>query len=111
MARKTIKHTVYTLEEKEEIVKEYLGGNIGRNAILRKYDICDGSALRRWVNMYREHGKVIDGRGGGSSQNKGKQRKLKPKEMSHEELIRYVELNEDIKKSIALLRKQKTNIE
>jgi len=111
MARKTIKHAVYNLEEKEEIVKEYLEGNMGRNAILRKYDICDGSTLRRWVTLYREHGKVIDGRGGGSSPNKGKQRKLKPKEMSREELIRYVELNEDIKKSIALLRKQKTNIE
>jgi len=110
MTRKTIKHAVYTLEEKEEIVKEYLGGNIGQNAILRKYDICDGSVLRRWIKMYRAHGKLIDRRGKSGQTNKGRPKKIKPNQMSYVELVHYVELNEDIKKSITLLRKQKTNI-
>jgi Transposase and inactivated derivatives len=111
MARKTIKHEVYTLEEKEEIIKEYLRGEIGRAAVVRKYDISSDSVLHRWLTMYREKGKITDERGLGSFPNKGKQKKIKPKEMSREELVRYVELNEDIKKSNVLLRKQKINIE
>ena len=35
MERKAIKHAVCSLEEKEEITKEYLSGSISRNEIIR----------------------------------------------------------------------------
>ena len=110
--RKTTKHKVYTIEEKNEIVKEYLSGISGYSTLLRKYDISSKSVLNRWINQYITHNTTKDNRGK-SSQGKGnytRKKKIIPEQMSREELIEYVKVTEDIKKLMAFLKQQKKNI-
>lgn len=108
--RKTIKHKVYSIEEKNMIAKLYLSGEKNLLGIVREYDVCSKSTFLRWVKWVREAGTVLDRRGTASKpKNRGRPKKLKVEEMSHEELVHYVRLHEDIKKSMAYLRKRKTN--
>lgn len=107
-----MKHKKYTIEEKNEIVKKYLNGELGYQKITRLYDLPSSSTLCKWTKQYREYGTVIDNRGK-SSLGKGnfsKRKKLIPEQMSREELIEYVKASEDIKKLMAFLKKQKKNI-
>ena len=108
--RKTIKHTSYTIEEKNEIVKEYLSGKSGYAKLRRKYDISSTSVLYRWIKQYQENKTTSDYRGKSSEGKSGRKRKLVPEELSREELIEYVKATEDIKKLTVLLNKQKKNI-
>lgn len=109
--RITTKHTVYTVEEKNQIIQEYLNGETGRANIQRKYDISSDSVFHKWLKQYRELGSVTDNRGRSSKKGiSGRPKKLKPEEMSHMELIEYVKATEDIKKLMAFLKKQKKNI-
>ncbi len=108
--RKTGKHAVYAIEEKNQIVRKYLNGEIGVKNLLRQYDISSKSVLYRWVSQYRLYGTCVDGRGKSTGHLKGRPKIIRPKEMTKEELIQYVEAMEDIKKSLAYLRKQKRNI-
>lgn len=109
--RKTIKHKVYSIEEKNRIAKLYINGEKNLLEIVREYDICNKSTLLRWVKLVREFGTFIDRREKAVKpwKRKGRPKKLKVEEMSHEELVHYVRLHEDIKKSIAYLRERKTN--
>ena len=109
--RKTTKHKVYSIEEKNAIVKLYQDGQKGLLEIVREYDLYGKSALLRWVKMVREFGTVVDNRGRSVNpgKRKGRPKKLVIEEMNHEELVHYVRMSEDIKKSMAYLRKQKTN--
>ena len=109
--RKTQKHQVYSIEEKNNIIKEYLSGSMGRSAIKRRYDISSDSVFHRWLKQYRENGIISDNRGKASKKGiLGRPKKLRPDEMSKEELIKYVEAVEDIKKLMVFLKKQKKNI-
>ena len=113
--RKTTKHIVYSIEEKNEIVREYLDGETGRAKIRRKYDIASDSVFHRWVKQYRKYGTTIDKRGnqGKNNPNFGKHarnKKIKPEEMTREELIEYVKASEEIKKLMVFLKRQKKNI-
>lgn len=104
--RKTIKHKVYTIEQKNEIVREYLKKDRPMH-IVRKYDICNMNTLYKWTKQYEKNGTVIDNRGKGS-RGKGnfkKKKKITPEEMTKEELIEYVKAVEDIKKVMACLKK------
>jgi Transposase and inactivated derivatives len=109
--RKTTKHTVHSLEAKNQIVQEYLKGISGCSELMRKYDIASRSVFHRWVKQYRENGSALDSRGK-NNPNAGKypRKKLNPEEMSREELIEYVKATEDIKKLKVFLNKQKKNI-
>ncbi len=110
--RKSERHAIYTIEERNEIVKKYLNGEMGYSKITRFYDLSSKSTLHYWVKKYKEHGAVIDKRGR-SSVGKGiysRRKKLIPEQMSREELIEYVKANEDIKKFMAFLKKQEKNI-
>ena len=110
--RKTIKHKVYTIEEKNQIVLLYLDHHMGVTQIVREFDLGSDSVLYRWIKQYRETGTVVDGRGRGTKlevSNKGRPKKTLEKpleEMSKEELIERVRFLEDIKKSIAYLDDQ-----
>lgn len=110
--RKTIKHKVYTNEEKIQIVLLYLDRHMGTNQIVREYDLAKRDVLYKWVKQYKETGTIVDGRGRGTKleiPNKGRPRKTPEKpleEMSKEELIERVRLLEDIKKSLACLDEQ-----
>ena len=114
--RKTKKHKVYSIEEKNQIVLLYLDNHIGVTQLIREYDLASDSVLYRWVKQYRECGTVVDGRGKVTKKdnpNKGRPKTTPDKpleEMTKEELIERVRLLEDIKKSLACLdAKQKTN--
>ena len=61
--RRTTKHTIYTIEEKNKIIQEYLNGETGRAKIQRKYDISSDSVFHKWLRQYREYGSVQDKRG------------------------------------------------
>lgn len=109
--RKTEKHKKYTIEEKNEIVKIYLSGEMGYKKITRLYDLPSSGTLCKWAKQYRETGTVSDKRGK-AFKGKGnftKRKKLNPEQMSREELIEYVKATEDIKKLMAFLKQQKKN--
>ena len=115
--RKTIKHTVYTNEEKIQIVLLYLDHHMGYNQIIREYDLANNRVLDRWIKQYNETGTIVEKRGRGTKAefpNKGRPAKKQEKpleEMSKEELIERVRMLEDIKKSLACLdEQQKKNI-
>ena len=109
--RKTIKHKVHTITEKNEIVKEYLSGTTGFAKINRKYDISGRQTLYNWVKQYKQFGTTTDNRGKSSKKGiSGRKKQLNPEQMSREELIEYVKAVEDIKKLVVYLNKQKKNI-
>jgi hypothetical protein len=63
------------------------------------------------MKQYRTNGTASDQRGTGNPNlDKYSRKKFIPEEMSREELIKYVEATEDIKKLMAYLNKQKKNI-
>ena len=61
--RKTKKHKVYSIEEKNQIVLLYLDKHIGVTQLIREYDLGSDSVLYHWIKQYRENGTVVDGRG------------------------------------------------
>ena len=109
--RKTIKHKVYTTEEKIQIALLYIDHHMGTHEIVRKYDLANKNVLYRWVKQYLETGTIVEKRGCGS---KGRPKKYTDKpleEMTKDELIERLRMYEDIKKSLACLdEKQKKNM-
>lgn len=110
--RKTIKHKVYSIEEKNKIVKRYLDGEIGYMDCLREYDLGGKSVLEKWKNQVLEFGTVVDRRGrnkpGGKP--KGRPKKADLKSLSKDELISIIGVYEDIKKTMAYLRQPRKSI-
>lgn len=110
--RKTIKHKVYSIEEKNEIVRQYIAGEIGFIECVRKYDISGKSVLRNWVKQVNTYGTVVDRRGqikpGGKP--RGRKKKVDLNSLSKAELITIIGVYEDIKKTMAYLRQPKKNI-
>ena len=110
--RKTKKHIVYSIQEKNEIVKRYLERKMKVEECVREYDISDKTVLLRWKRQYLEYGTVVDRRGhrkpGGKP--KGRPKKVDLKSLSKEELISIIEVYEDIKKTMAYLRRQRKSI-
>ena len=109
--RKTKKHKVYSIEEKNRIAKEYMEGGIRRSDFIRKYDIACPSVLKHWVSQMKAYGTVLDRRGRNTPgmKPKGPKKKVDLNSLSKEELISIIEVYEDIKKTIAYLRRQKRN--
>lgn len=112
--RKTRKHKVFTIEEKNKIVKKYLNGEAGGyDKIAKVYDISN-SMIGRWVDQYRTFGTCVDRRGQGSKKeipNKGRPKSnFDYESMTKEELIEHIKMLEDIKKTMAYLERQKKNI-
>ena len=111
--RKTKKHTVYSTEEKIQIVLLYLDKHMSLRQIARDYDLANNHVIDRWVKQYKETGTIVENRGRGSKlkfPTKGRPRKTPEKtleEMSKEELIERVRMLEDIKKSLACLDEQR----
>ena len=111
-------HKKYSIEEKNQIVLLYLDRHMGREELIRTYDIASKSTLHRWINQYRKYGTCIDERGATTkieNPKKGRPRKTPERtleEYSKEELIQRCRMLEDIKKSMAYLvsQKQKKNI-
>lgn len=115
--RKTIKHKVYTTDEKIQIVLLYIDRHMSGSQIIKEYDLANNHVLDRWVKQYLETGTIVEKRGRGTKldfPNKGRPRKYPEKpfeEMTKEELIEKLRMYEDIKKSLACLdEKQKKNM-
>ena len=110
--RKTKKHRTYSIEEKNEIVKRYLNGEIRLSDCIRKYDISGNSVFFRWVEQVGKYGTVVDRRGRSKpgGKRRGRPKKTDLNSMSKDELISIIGVYEDIKKTIAYLRAQKRSI-
>lgn len=113
MERKYRKHRQYTIEEKNEIVKMYLSGQTkGMRSLAKDLGVWN-SQVQVWVKQYREFGTTVDRRGSATrkeSPGKGSGRKpLRLEDMTKEQLIEHVRMLEDIKKTMACLRRQKKN--
>ena len=110
--RKTKRHKVYSIEEKNQIVKRYLDGEIRFMDCVKEYDLADRSILRRWRDQYLKYGTTIDNRGrkkpGGKP--RGRPKKVDLNSLSKAELISIIGVYEDIKKTMAYLRRPKKNI-
>ena len=110
--RKTKKHKVYSIDEKNKIVKRYLDGEIGMADCVREYDIAHHSVLLRWRNSYLAYGTVVDRRGRNQpgGKRKGRPKKVDLNSLSKAELIAIIEVYDDIKKVMAYLRQPKRSI-
>jgi len=49
---------IYTKEEKELIVKEYLAGNVSLQMLTEKYNLSSRKTLYSWVKKYKENGTI-----------------------------------------------------
>lgn len=113
--RKTIKRRQYTIEEKNKVVEGYLSGELGSlETIAKNLGDLSYSVVRRWVLQYEEFGTTVDRRGKATKKEaptKGRPRKPTDlNEMNKEELIKHINMIEDVKKAQAYLVRQKKNI-
>jgi len=110
--RKTIKHAVYTLEEKEKILDLYLSGEKKPSELALEYDIGNTKKIRQWRDMKMKYGRLIDLRGRSIEgvPRKGRPKSVKLEDMNKEELIKHIRMIEDIKKAMAYLRKRDPSI-
>lgn len=110
--RKTIKHTVYTLKEKEKILELYLSGEKRPSELTREYDLGNPKKIRKWRDMKLKYGRLIDLRGRSIEgiTRKGRPKSAQLEEMNREELIKHIRMIEDIKKAMAYLRKRDPSI-
>lgn len=110
--RKTQKHAVYTLEQKEQILELYLSGEKSAIELALIYDLDSPKRVRTWRDMKLKYGKLLDRRGQTLEGHKPKGRpkqKTNYEDMSREELIKELRMIQDIKKSVAYLRQPKRN--
>ena len=66
---------VYSPEEKQHAVEEYLAGGKSQEDICKKYKIRSDSQLRRWIKVYTDHGDFnsVKFSGGGSYMKQGRE--------------------------------------
>lgn len=112
--RKTIKRCQYTIEEKNNIAKDYLEGKIGGYKTISLSLDVSSSVVVRWVKQYQEFGTTVDRRGKSTKEEtptKGRPKKaINLEDMNKEELIKHINMIEDVKKVQAYLVRQKKNI-
>lgn len=110
--RKTVKHAVYTLEEKEKILEKYLSGEKSSEELAQIYDLDSSKRVRTWRDMKLKYGRLMDRRGmkveGGKK--RGRPKSVQLEDMNREELIEHIRMIEDIKKAMAYLRQHETSI-
>ena len=99
----------YSNELKERVVKEYLEG-AKMNELVLRYELCDRNRIRAWRDQYLKFGCVPDGRGTGKGG--GRPRNVDASNMTQEEYIQHLEMENDILKQLRSLssKKAKSNI-
>lgn len=112
--RVTKKHKQFSIEEKNKLVKMYLDRKINLKTILEENDLSGHQQFYKWVKQYREFGTCVDRRGKASKKGVkgiGRPRKYTEnlEDLSKAQLIERIELYEDIKKSLAYLKKEQQN--
>lgn len=93
----------YSNELKEKVVKEYLSGK-RQSLICLEYGIHK-TQIYRWVAKYKEVGTFPDGRGK-SKTGRHKLNKIDTSKMTKDEYIAYLEMENDILKYLASLKKK-----
>lgn len=93
----------YTDEFKKQVVEEYLRG-APMSQILRRYDLHK-SVFRRWRDKYLKYGSFPDGRGKGAT---GRPCKTDTSQMTKDEYIKYLEMENEILKQLRSLSSNQT---
>ena len=106
MAKKGQKFKKYPAEFKIMVVEEYLKCESGGvDAITKKYDLKSNRRVCEWLKIYKEQGPeafLIETRG---RKSKGRPKSIKLEEMTLEEQVKYLKMENDIlKKARALLK-------
>ena len=99
-----MKYRKYSKKEKEKIVKEYLEGIKRHNEICNYYEI-NSSQLAHWKKQWIEFKDFPDGRG--KTSKKGINKKISSKGFTKDEYIKKLEMEVDILKYMAFLKKKK----
>lgn len=111
MARKGQKFNKYSPEFRKEAVEKYLSGEIGGLTIAaRKLGLRNKGQLLQWTRLYKKDPELLkqDGRGKASAKDgirKGKHKKPKLDELSKDEQIEYLKMENTILKKAKALRK------
>ena len=108
MERKS--HNKYSPEFKKEAVEKYLNGEIGGMDIAtRKMGLRSHTQLQNWIKLYRQDPELLkqDGRKKGKKDGvqKGRPKKAKLDELSLEEQIEHLKMENAILKKAKALRK------
>ena len=106
-----------SIQEKNEIVLLYLDQHMSRSQILREFNIPSDSIFQRWIEQYRKFGTCVDNRGKCTKEQnpqKGRQKgsgKPKYENMTREQLIKELELRDELKNFLVYLNQQNKNTE
>ncbi len=98
----------YSSELKQKVVKHYVDGDYSAKELCEKFDIYDKRRITVWAKQY-ENGNTefIDTRGKNST---GRPKKVKPvDEMTKDEYIAHLELENKILKDFAEMLDKKKN--
>lgn len=91
----------YSDELKLQVVQEYLAGK-SPTELARKYGIRDTKRISFWKKQYITYGSFPDGRGKGSP---GRPRKIDTSQMTKDEYIAFLEMENDILKQLSSLNR------
>lgn len=111
------KNKRWTIQEKNEIVLLYLDQHMSRSQILHEFNISNDSVFQQWIEQYRKFGTCVDNRGKCTKKQnpkKGRQKtnpKLKYQYMTKEQLIKELELRDELKNFLVYLNQQNKNLE
>lgn len=105
MSKKGNKFQKYSVELKIKAVTDYLDGNGGYKYIAKKYGLKNHRQVYDWVKIYKGKGKegfLVETRGRNS---KGRPKAVKLEEMSLEQQVEYLKMENDILKKVQALLK------
>jgi len=111
MAKKGTKFNKYTPEFKKEAVERYLSGELGgMTSAVRKLGLKSDKQLSNWIKLYRQDPELLkhDNRGKASLKDgvrKGRPKQVKLAEMTKDEQIEYLKMENAILKKAKALRK------
>lgn len=94
-----MKYNKYSKETKKKVVEEYLSGK-SMKEVMTKYGLKSHSQLRHWRDQYLKYEDFPDGRGKGSS---GRPKNVDTTQMTKDEYIAYLEMENDILKRLRSL--------
>lgn len=95
-----MKYNHYSDETKRQAVRDWDKGE-KLQVILVRYGIVNAEQLRRWRVQYQKYGSFPDGRGKGA--HRAGSRKPDTSQMSTDEYIQYLEMENDILKQLRSL--------
>ena len=111
MAKKGTKHKKYLPDFKKEAVERYISGELGGlDQATKTLGLKSHSQLKSWLKSYREDPELLkqDNRGKASKKDgvrKGRPKKVILDELSKDEQIEYLKMENAILKKVKALRK------